>query len=178
MNTPRPPTRLARDCFVNAIACFLLLYSAICASADAAEAARRRFDVPAGDAEVSLTIVAEQSGQEIVYPPDVVRGTRTNAVKGEYPPKEAVDRMLAGTALAASQTRSGLLSIQRVESPNGQRATQATPSARPRQDEGPAPPVEDKTIEMSPFEVSAASEEGYAARETLAGTRFKTELKD
>jgi hypothetical protein len=33
-------------------------------------------------------------------------------------------------------------------------------------------------IVLSPFEVSAGSDEGYAARETLAGTRFKSELKD
>lgn len=35
-----------------------------------------------------------------------------------------------------------------------------------------------ETIVLSPFEVSVASDQGYAARETLAGTRFKTELKD
>ncbi len=33
-------------------------------------------------------------------------------------------------------------------------------------------------IILSPFEVTATSDEGYAARETLAGTRFKSELKD
>ena len=33
-------------------------------------------------------------------------------------------------------------------------------------------------IVLNPFEVSTTSDEGYAARETLAGTRFKSELKD
>lgn len=33
-------------------------------------------------------------------------------------------------------------------------------------------------IVLSPFEVSETSDEGYAARETLSGTRFKSELKD
>lgn len=33
-------------------------------------------------------------------------------------------------------------------------------------------------IVLSPFEVSESSDEGYAARETLSGTRFKSELKD
>jgi len=33
-------------------------------------------------------------------------------------------------------------------------------------------------VVLSPFQVSADSDEGYAARETLAGTRFKSELKD
>lgn len=33
-------------------------------------------------------------------------------------------------------------------------------------------------IELSPFEVAVDKDQGYAARETLAGTRFKSELKD
>ena len=36
----------------------------------------------------------------------------------------------------------------------------------------------DEAILLNPFEVSASTDEGYAARETLAGTRFKSELKD
>src|SRR3954463_4910429 len=39
-------------------------------------------------------------------------------------------------------------------------------------------PKKDETVLLSPFEVSTSSDEGYAARETLAGTRFKSELKD
>lgn len=35
-----------------------------------------------------------------------------------------------------------------------------------------------EAVVLSPFEVSSGSDEGYAARETLAGTRFKSELKD
>lgn len=38
--------------------------------------------------------------------------------------------------------------------------------------------LDDETVILSPFEVSAGSDEGYAARETLAGTRFKSNLKD
>src|SRR5688572_25352047 len=36
----------------------------------------------------------------------------------------------------------------------------------------------DEAILLNPFEVSTSADEGYAARETLAGTRFKSELKD
>ncbi|MGH8018321.1 MAG: TonB-dependent receptor plug domain-containing protein, partial [Opitutaceae bacterium] len=150
----------------------------ICATVHAAESAKRRFDLPAEDAVVSLEIFAKQSGQEIVYSPDVVRGTRTNAVKGEFSPKDAVDRMLADTALTASQTRSGLLSVKRAEAPDVETPAQATPDVRPNQAGETASFDENDTIEMSPFEVSSTSDEGYAARETLAGTRFRTDLKD
>jgi outer membrane receptor for ferric coprogen and ferric-rhodotorulic acid len=38
--------------------------------------------------------------------------------------------------------------------------------------------IDPAIVELSPFEVSAETDHGYAARETLAGTRFKSELKD
>ncbi len=38
--------------------------------------------------------------------------------------------------------------------------------------------TEDKTYELSPFEVTASKDTGYAATETLAGTRIRTDLKD
>lgn len=41
-----------------------------------------------------------------------------------------------------------------------------------------AEPEADEIVELSPFQVSASSDSGYAARETLAGSRLKTELKD
>ncbi len=41
-----------------------------------------------------------------------------------------------------------------------------------------SPKIEDEAIVLSPFEVAAERDEGYAARETLAGTRFKSDLKD
>src|SRR5688572_7692691 len=36
----------------------------------------------------------------------------------------------------------------------------------------------EKTVVLSPFQVAAESDEGYAARETLAGSRLKMDLKD
>lgn len=43
---------------------------------------------------------------------------------------------------------------------------------------GSSSPAKDETVILSPFEVTSGTDEGYAARETLAGTRFKSELKD
>ena len=41
-----------------------------------------------------------------------------------------------------------------------------------------APKEEEETIVLSPFVVEATEDQGYAAKETLAGTRVRTELKD
>jgi outer membrane receptor protein involved in Fe transport len=41
-----------------------------------------------------------------------------------------------------------------------------------------APKVEDETILLSPFVVDASKDDGYQAKNTLAGTRIRTDLKD
>jgi len=39
-------------------------------------------------------------------------------------------------------------------------------------------PAEEEAIELSPFVIEAEEDEGYSAKNTLAGTRLRTELKD
>jgi outer membrane receptor protein involved in Fe transport len=75
----------------------------------------KKFDVPAGDAAVTLKQAAQQGGVEIAFPATTVRGVQTTAVKGELTAREAFDRMLAGTDLALVQdAKSGALSVSRV----------------------------------------------------------------
>jgi hypothetical protein len=69
----------------------------------AAEGARRRFDIPAGDAVVTLKQFLSQAGAHVLYSPDDVGGVRTHAVQGEFPPLAALTRMLAGTPLRARE---------------------------------------------------------------------------
>src|SRR5580658_10528922 len=57
------------------------------------------FDLPADSAEKSLRRFSTESGQPILFPTEVTRGIRTAAVRGNYSPREALDRMLAGTPL-------------------------------------------------------------------------------
>ncbi len=52
--------------------------------------------------------------------------------------------------------------------------TASTPAA----DAAPASAAEDDVVVLTPFEVSASSDKGYVATETLAGTRIRTQLKD
>ncbi|HEX2851971.1 MAG TPA: TonB-dependent receptor [Opitutaceae bacterium] len=61
---------------------------------------------------------------------------------------------------------------------------QTAPAPSPVSSPAPGRPVKpateeaDETITLTPFEVSASSDSGYQATETLAGTRIRTELKD
>jgi len=80
---------------------FAVLWSAL--PLRAGEDDKRNFDLPAGQAEPSLKQFSEQSGHQLLFPTELVKGVRTNAVKGEFTSREALDRMLANTSLTAGQ---------------------------------------------------------------------------
>ncbi|MES2693026.1 MAG: TonB-dependent receptor, partial [Verrucomicrobiota bacterium] len=99
----------------------------------AAEAARRAFDVPAEEAEKALRRFSVQSGFDVVFATGLVAGVRTQAVKGDMTPREALEAMLAQTRLIATQdTATGAFMINRANGPNAPRAAPApSSSARP-----------------------------------------------
>ena len=105
----------------------------------AAPAEKRTFNLPRGDAADTLKQFAAAAGTPIVYLVDRVRGATTNAVTGEFTPRDALDRMLAGSALEAAQdTASGALVVSR------KRAAEAAPrtgEVGPVSDPQPKPPA-------------------------------------
>ena len=92
------------------------------------------FDLPADDAERSLKRFSDRSGLEVLFVSESAANVRTNAVKGDYTPREAIDRMLAGTKLAATQkVKNGAVTIVSAASANGRsRAADATPDSQPQ----------------------------------------------
>ena len=96
-------------------ALFALLLVAI---AGAAPAERRPFDLPPGEAAETLRLAARQGGFEIVFFAETVRAVRTPALRGEFPPREALERLLAGTELAVAEAGApGTLTVRRVDRP-------------------------------------------------------------
>ena len=88
-----------------------------------AEVAKKIFDLPADAAERALRSFAAQSGVEVLFVTDVTENIQTNAVKGEFTPRVAIDRMLVGTILVATENqRTGAFKIQRAHNPNARRA--------------------------------------------------------
>src|SRR5258708_31059174 len=76
--------------------------------------ATKAFDVPAGDAISALKRTAQQAGMEIMFPAELAPGVKTNAVKGDFLPQEAFDRLTAGTGLLVVQDEpSGALIVKR-----------------------------------------------------------------
>ena len=104
----KPPFR-----FTGRLRGWLLVWSAVATLTTAVSAAKRNYAVPAGDATKTLKLFSEQSGEQIVYPVDQVRGVKTNPVAGEFTAREALDAMLARSGLIAVQDEvSGALAVK------------------------------------------------------------------
>jgi outer membrane receptor protein involved in Fe transport len=80
-------------------------------SANAIADSPKPVNVPAGDLTAALELLQKQSGVEIVYRPELLKGVRTGGVKGTLSPEEAVTKLLKGTTLKLRSDRTGLLLI-------------------------------------------------------------------
>lgn len=93
----------------------------------ASEAAKKTFDLKADAAEKALKVFSAQSRVEVLFSSEAAAGVRTNAVKGDYTPMEAVELMLAGTVLYVRDASNGVVRIARSTNvPNDGRAAPAT----------------------------------------------------
>lgn len=112
-------------------------------------AARRPFDVSAGEAPATLRQFIAQSHLPLLYIADEVAGVDTNPVRGEYTSREAIHLLLAGTRLTAVQTANGSIAVKRAPGPPAPKAIPATPPSPPTL---PAKkPPEASTMKPSPL---------------------------
>lgn len=186
-----PPAQAIR----LAVSTILIVAAAwMTAAASAAEAVTKRFDLPADSAAVSLRRFSEQAGVEVVFASRSVANIRTNEVKGDLAPREAIGRLLDRTGLVAEENpRTGALTV--ASDPNASRAAAATAGVRPnasdvagagargavRETNGDSrarAAGEDERIALPPFETSARYDRGYAAASAVSGTRLNLPLID
>lgn len=118
----------------------------------AAHAADKTFDIPAGPAADALRRFTVQSGVEVLFSSDEVRGVTTNAVRGEMAPRTALDKLLASTPLSATQdAATGALAVGKAANdPNAQRAAPAN-SVRPQTNPAAEPAAGDNVVQLEKF---------------------------
>lgn len=78
----------------------------------AGEALERHYNIPKQPLGSALNSLAGQSGQQIMFDPEVVRGKESPALQGSYTPAAALNRLLAGSGLAASTGDGGILLVK------------------------------------------------------------------
>ncbi len=140
----------------------------------AATEPRQPCDLPAGEAPATLRLFSDHFGKEVLFAADIVRGVRTNAVHGDYTAREALDRMFAGTDLAAvSDERSGALAVSRKRPP----VPGKPPAAKARAPAAPAAGATDRVVKLEEFKVGIAIG-SYAEVMSTAGNKTPMSLRD
>ncbi len=137
-----PPSRVVAGTLCCAVAA-----TAMAAGAHAGEQ-KRSYRFPRGDAATILARFATESDRPILFMMDAVRGEQTNALAGTFAPREALDRLLAGTALVAAHDpkSGGFIVIRRAASAERDQV-EAKKARGPPVAESPTPP---KTTQAPP----------------------------
>lgn len=73
------------------------------------------FNIPAGVLSTALTQLAAQAGLQLTANAEITAGKSAPAVSGNLTARQALDRLLAGSGLAASVDRNGIVIRKLVE---------------------------------------------------------------
>lgn len=137
------------------------------------------FDVPGGDAVQTLRQFSQQSGLQILYPPEQVRGIRTHGIRGRYSPLAALERMLAGTGLAV--VHDNVLDAVAIRRNDLSAEPSVEPSPAPTRSPPRAHPAslpDEQIVVLTPFDVRSHADVGYKAANTVSATRMAVPIRD
>lgn len=127
------------------------LFAAICSASLAANAmadgVKHLVKIPAGDLTTALELLIKQSGSDIVYRPEQVRGLRTKGASGDLSTEEALVLLLQGTALASSTDPSGAVLIAAPLPSSKSPSPDPQPTAPPPSSGPSSAPQADNTVE-------------------------------
>ncbi len=146
----------------------------------AADPIRRHFDLPSGDAAVTLKHFIDQSGEQVVYIVNHVRGVTTRAVSGDYTSRDALAAMLAGTGLVAVQDEktSAFVVNRTTPTPAPPAPTGEADPITPPAGETAPPPPDDGITRLPSFNVRSERDVSYVGKEALSTTRTGIPLLD
>ncbi len=141
----------------------------------------RVFNIPPGELAPALESLAKETGLELVFRPDELRGIRTQGVSGNLSPQEAVAKLIHGTNLRIKTNSAGAILISTTRS-----VTPAEPTAgmldaeaiwvaeleKAGNKEAGAPLSPAGTADRDHPETSAGASEDKAQEIIVTGTRF------
>jgi TonB-dependent receptor len=90
---------------------------------------RQAFSIPAGDLKSALDTYVRQTGRQLIYRADLIRGARSPGVYGSLAADAALAALLKGTGFVARTDKSGAIAIVSAVG-NGQRAEAAPQNNR------------------------------------------------
>src|ERR1700736_6666301 len=116
-----------------------LLVALLCSIVWARAIEAKALDIPAGDLWIALEMLAKQTGAEIVYQIDQVRGLHTKGVSGDRSAEEAARRLIEGTPLVLRADSSGamLIALPSAQHPSGSARELRPATDEPRKEGSP-----------------------------------------
>lgn len=90
-----------------------------------------QFDLPAQPLADSLRAVGRQTGTNILFEPDIVRGISAAALRAQLTTSEALGRLLAGHELSIRHTAADTVVVQRVTQDTSSAPDQGSTSSAP-----------------------------------------------
>ena len=139
----------------------VLLLSLACSAALAAQAQGGRIDIPAGDLATALDTYARQSGTQLVYRADQLKGARSAGLKNQAASPQALDALLKNSGFHAQRDDSGAVLVVPQSAPAAAPQPRAATQANP-QSATDAPVTNLDTVQVTGSRIPRAQVEGPA----------------
>src|ERR1700688_2258448 len=95
-----------------------------------AQAQNQHFQIASGDLGQVLDAYIHQSGRQLIYRVDDVRGVHSPGVQGEMSADDALAALLSGTGFSSRSDSSGAIAIVRADAPLSEIVVTATPGGQ------------------------------------------------
>ncbi|MFZ5685695.1 MAG: TonB-dependent receptor domain-containing protein [Pseudomonadota bacterium] len=134
----------------------------VATAAPASAAGEKPIAIPAGPLEQALGALSAQTGDQLVFAPELVAGRRAPAVAGRYSAEDALARLLAGSGIAATRAGPRVI-VLKARAPAGPApaAPPEAPGERPFATADPAradPPAPVRTAPVAAAEIPTVAE--------------------
>ncbi len=131
----------------------VLFLTLACSAALAAQAQGVRMDIPAGDLASALDAYVRQTGTQLVYRADQLKGARSKGVQGQFDTREGLNRVLRDSGFTAQRDPSGAVLVVAQAAP-----PKATPAPAPRTTPpaAAATPAEPPVTDMQAVQVTGS----------------------
>ena len=148
----------------------LVLLALACSTALAAQAQTApRIDIPAGDLAGALDAYARQSGTQLVYRADQLKGASSKGLNGQAASPQALDALLKGSGFRAQRDPSGAVLIVPATKP----AAPARPAAKPAQAASDSPVTNMEAVQVTGSRIPRAQVEGPAPITVVSAEQIK-----
>jgi iron complex outermembrane receptor protein len=147
-------------------------------------AAAKVFNIPDGDLAIALSTYIQQSGVQLMYMGDAVRGRKSRGAKGDYTETAALTQILRGTGFTTLTMPSSIIDIVPQEAKPAEEVAQAAPRRAPA-----APPQQSaietvvvtaqhksENIQTVPIAITALSQQELTERQIAGGPDLVKEV--